>query len=144
MGATKAKLRVLVFSTPTCLFCNKTKLFSGKGNQIPHQQPSQDLFACQIGYPAIGGEDRFIKALVSKIQPGGTGIVEVGQSAFLPSPRGNPTGVEVRLQPLRPLLGQFLKFLVGIDLLAASIREDACRKDLVGVDQDRQGNGGRQ
>jgi len=51
--------------------------------QIQRQQPLQNLLIGQITLPPIRGEDGSIELFVSKIELGGTGVVEVGDGAFL-------------------------------------------------------------
>ena len=45
----------------------------------------QNVIVAQVGLPAVGSEDVFVKALVGKIKPGGTEIVEVGEASLRPS-----------------------------------------------------------
>ena len=45
----------------------------------------QDVFVGQVRgviFPAVGGGDGFVQGLVRHVQPGGAGVVEVGQGAL--------------------------------------------------------------
>jgi hypothetical protein len=52
--------------------------------QVQRQQLFQDLLIAQIGRPAVGGKDGGIQFFVRQVEPGGTGVVEVGQGALWP------------------------------------------------------------
>ena len=54
--------------------------------QIQRQQAAEDFFVGHVGGvvgPAVGGGDGLVELLVGEVQPGGAGVVEVGQGAFL-------------------------------------------------------------
>jgi hypothetical protein len=51
--------------------------------QIERQQFFKDLLIAQIGRPAVGGKDGGVQFFVGQVEPGGAGVVEVGEGALL-------------------------------------------------------------
>jgi hypothetical protein len=53
--------------------------------QIQGQQTAEDFFVGHFGGvvgPVVGGGDGLVERLVGEVEPGGAGVVEVGQGAF--------------------------------------------------------------
>jgi hypothetical protein len=86
--------------------------------QIQLQQLRQYLLVAHPRVPAVGGEDSGVKLLVSEVEPGGPGIVEVRQ----------------------PPLGEFLgAFLVFRDRPRVADRADATVIGIVDLARPRPG-----
>jgi hypothetical protein len=66
---------------PTALFCILRPL------KVERQQPREDFVVGKVGGPVVGGGDGGVEALVGEVEPGGAGVVELGERALgeLPS-----------------------------------------------------------
>lgn len=50
---------------------------------VQFQQPGEDFFVGEVGGPVVGGGDGGVQVAVGVGEPGGAGVVEVGEGALL-------------------------------------------------------------
>ncbi|MEX2140811.1 MAG: hypothetical protein WD894_16225 [Pirellulales bacterium] len=61
---------------PTALFCIRRPL------KVQRQEACQDFIVHQVNRPTVGGGDGGVELAVGEVEPGGAGVVEVGERAL--------------------------------------------------------------
>ena len=64
--------------------------------QVEGEQAGENLFVGHVGGPAIGGGDGSVELFVGEVEPGGAGVVEVGEGALFEFALGQARGIEPR------------------------------------------------
>ena len=85
-GCTEAESAVRTGQTRLAPAFPRQSSRSRSALQIQRQQAAEDFFVGHFGRvvgPAVGGGDGLVELLVGEVEPGGAGVVEVGQGALL-------------------------------------------------------------